>query len=166
MNLITDACTVILLAKASILRTTAETYTLIMPQEVKTEVLAGKIIHATDAFIIEKLIEEKAIRITKTKNTQIYEQLQKDFGMGNGEAAVLAYARNKKSSIVATDNRQGRKAAKINSLPLTGSIDILIALYKQGKLTSEKARQALKILETEGWFDIHLIEKAQEDILQ
>lgn len=84
--------------------------------------------------------------------------------MGAGEASVIAAALSEKEIIIATDNMQGRKVAKIFVLPLVGSIEIVVQLYMKKHISKEKAYEALHTLKGEGWFHDFLIEKAMEDI--
>ncbi len=164
MKIVADACTIILLAKAGVLETVAKTYTLIITEQVLEEVLAGKKHGAVDAVITEKLYQNKFIQTKRLKSPIIMRKLMKDFGMGKGEAATVAYALSEPVGAVATDNRQGRKAAQINQIPLVGSIEIIVTLKMMNKLSLENAQEALKLLQRNGWFDINLIEKAMEDV--
>ncbi|MBI2151396.1 hypothetical protein HYU21_01570 [Candidatus Woesearchaeota archaeon] len=84
--------------------------------------------------------------------------------MGKGEASIIAVSIGQNDSLVATDNKQGRKAAQINNIHLIGSIEIIISLYQQKKISLEKAKLSLQILKQEGWFNPYLIEKAMEDL--
>ena len=92
------------------------------------------------------------------------EKIKNDFNMGKGEASIIAAALENKGKVIITDNKQGRKAATIHNLPLAGSIEIIIDLYKKKKINSQKALEALQIIQEVGWFHPYLIEKAQEDI--
>ena len=47
---------------------------------------------------------------------------------------------------------------------MVGSIEIVVALFKNKKISFEKTMTALKILRITGWFDDYLIEKAMEDV--
>ncbi|MFA4886818.1 MAG: hypothetical protein WC595_01265 [Candidatus Nanoarchaeia archaeon] len=163
MKIAADACTLILLAKASVLEKGTEAFKVTMTAEVYEEVLKGKGKMAEDAFLIERLEKEKKITVVRSLK-KMTEELIKNFEMGKGEASVISLALEEKGMVIATDNRQGRKVAKINNLNLVGSLELVVALFKKGKITSEKALSALKVLETEGWFDDYLIEKTKEDI--
>ena len=161
--IIADACTVILLAKASVLETVAATYRLATPKPVYDEVLAGKENLFPDALLFERLVNEKKITVVFAPE-KVSKKLQRDFNMGAGESSVIAVGITENKALVATDNKQGRMAAHVNDLPLVGSIDIVISLYKKNKITAFKAKAAIKILQEEGWFHSYLIEKALEDV--
>ena len=158
-----DSCSVILLAKASVLETVLDNYPVSVTLEVFDEVMKGKAQKFQDALLFERLHNLKKIKIIKA-NLKLSEKIKQDFNMGKGEASVIAAGIGEKETIVATDNRQGRKAALINNFHLIGSIELVVILYKRKKINHDKAIHSLKILEQEGWFDPNLIQKAKEDL--
>lgn len=160
--IIADSCSVILLAKATLLEAAAESHNIAVTKEVFEEVTAGKKRMAADALLVEKLHKENKLHV-KAAEAKTAKKLAKDFNMGRGEASTIAVA-IRENCIVATDNRQGRKAAFINNLPLIGSPEIAVSLWKKGIITKGKAKDALSVLKKEGWFDSYIIEKAMEDV--
>ncbi len=158
-----DACSVILLAKASVLESCTEHHKVSMTESVYEEVMAGKEKMFPDALLVERLKENRKLKIIK-ENPGLTAKFMQDFNMARGEASTVAIVIEEKGNIVLTDNRQGRKAAAINNLPLAGSIEIVVHLYQKKKISREKAALALKILKEEGWFEPYLIEKAMEEI--
>ncbi|MBS3115305.1 hypothetical protein J4482_01610 [Candidatus Woesearchaeota archaeon] len=158
-----DACTAILLAKASVLESTARTFEVVLPKSVYEEVLAGKEKKFADALLTERLVQNKTIKVKDVENKKMRDMIKHDFGMGIGEADTITLA-FEEDQMVATDNKQGRKAAYINTLKLIGSPEIVVALMKMGKISKDKAKQSLKILKNEGWFNDLLIEKTVEEI--
>ena len=164
MKMIFDACTVILLAKASVLEAAARTYSITLPRSVYKEVMAGKEKKLPDSLLTERLIQIKLLSIADGNYQELRENLKKDFGMGNGEAESITLAMKGGFDAVATDNKQGRKAALVNALDLVGSPEIIMALFKLKKITSEKTIHALKLLKKEGWFNELLIERLLEEV--
>lgn len=162
MKIVIDSCSMILLAKASIFELLLESYDILVTNEVYNEVIKGKEKMFKDALLIERLKKEKKIIIVNT-DIKLKKKIMQDFNMGEGESSVVALGL-KRNNIIATDNRQGRKAAEINNLPLIGSIEVVVSLFKKKKINYEKALESLKILKEEGWFDDYLIEKAMEDL--
>ncbi len=158
-----DSCSTILLAKATLLETCSSMYNLSLTNEVYAEVLAGKSKLFPDALLVEKLKNEQKIKI-EIADSKLTKKFEQDFKMGAGEASIVSAGVNDRSKIVVTDNRQGRIAAKINNLQLAGSLDLIVALYQQQKVSKEKAMAALKTLQEEGWFEPLLIEIAREEI--
>ena len=163
MRITLDSCTIILLAKASVLEIVIDSYDIIITKDVYKEVVKGKEKSFQDALLLERFGELKKFKQINT-DAKLTKKLVKDFNMGLGEASVISFAIKQKYCVIATDNRQGRKAAKINNIPLVGSIEIVVALFKNKKITSEKAVTALKILRIAGWFDDYLIENAMEAV--
>lgn len=157
-----DACTVILLAKTTTLEKVTETYKISTTESVAREVLKGKEKMFKDALLFERLEKERKIS-RKRDNKKITKKLEKDFNMGKGEASTIAAAKKEKK-IIATDNKQGRKAAEVYNVQKVGSTEIITSLYKREVIDKQKAKQALEILREEGWFEKNLIEKAMEEI--
>jgi predicted nucleic acid-binding protein len=162
MKIIMDACSIILLAKASVLETAAKKHSIEITRSVYDEVIAGKKKVAPDALLLERLCKERLITINK-ENKDKAKKIMNDFNMGKGEAATIASGMGN-DFIIATDNRQGRKAAEIHGIPLVGSIEIIVTLHRKKLISYEKAKVAIKTLEKEGWMHSSLIEKALEDV--
>ena len=160
--IIADSCSVILLAKATLLERAIETYNINITKIVLEEIMKGKENMSTDALIVEKLKENNKLNIIDD-DKKITQRLELDFNMGLGEASTISMAITEKC-IIATDNKQGRKAAFINNLNLVGSPDIVVSLWKKEKISKEKAIDSLETLRKEGWFDNYIIEKAMDDI--
>lgn len=160
--IVMDSCTVILLAKASVLEAFAEVHEARITGNVLDEVLKGKEKMQQDALLLERLHKEGKIVIIEHSKA-VAGKLMKDFNMGKGEASTVAAAIGK-NCVVATDNKQGRKAAAVNNLGLVGSPEITVSLYKKKEISKEKAAASIKTLKKEGWFGSYLIEKALEDV--
>ncbi|MBI2106941.1 hypothetical protein HYT57_03070 [Candidatus Woesearchaeota archaeon] len=162
MKIAIDACTAILLAKSSVIESLANVVEVKMTEQVYNEVIKGKEKMLEDSFLIENLKTSNKIQIIRG-NGKITEKLMRDFNMGEGEASTISAGMGKKF-IIATDNLQGRKASKVNSLPLVGSLELITHLFRTGEITSEKAMNALKKLKKYGWFEDNLIEIILEDL--
>ncbi len=160
--IIVDACSAILLAKASVIEIATNEFHFAITTQVFQEVLAGKKKQYPDALLIERLWQEKKITLVESP-VELYKKIKKDFNMGDGESSVLASAIVNKSIIV-TDNRQARNAAMVHTVPIVGSVEIVVSLVKKRKISIEKAKKALATLSEEGWFHSSLIDKAREDI--
>ena len=164
MKTFIDACSIILLGKATILEDFAKWKELVIPRAVYNEVLRGKNKLLLDALLLEKLVKEKKILVNNNLKVDVVQKLMKDFGLGLGEAETIALTLELKEKAIVTDNKQGRKAAKINGLVLLGSIDVIIALYKAKRVNKEKSISSLKILKEKGWFQNYLIEEALQEV--
>jgi len=160
--IVADSCSIILLAKSTILERASEIYKINITEDVLKEVIKGKDKMFIDALITERLIKENKLNII-SYNKNIAKKLLGDFNMGIGEASTIAAALKQKC-IIATDNKQGRKVATINNLNIVGSPDIIVSLWKKKKVSKEKAFESLEILKREGWYNNYIIEKALEDL--
>ena len=163
MNIVLDSCSVILLAKASVLEEFSSQHSLAITKYVYYEVIKGKEKKFLDALLIERLYKEKKVIKADVKNENLLNKLKKDFGLGDGEASSIALAIETNQSLL-TDNKQGRKAAKIYGLKLLGSPEVVVSLFKIKKINKNKAISALKSLRNFGWFNEHIIEEALEEI--
>ncbi|HLC71974.1 MAG TPA: hypothetical protein VJH37_00160 [Candidatus Nanoarchaeia archaeon] len=163
MNVVIDACSIILLAKSSVLETLAKWRKIIVTEGVYNEVLEGKNKKFLDALLLDRLVGEKKISIEKKLKKEVVQKLTNDFGLGIGEAESITLALES-NALMITDNKQGRKAAKVQGLSLIGSIETVTALYKTKRIDKEKAINTLKILKRVGWFQDYLIEEAMGDV--
>jgi len=164
MILAIDSCSIILLAKAMVLEELAKWRKIMITKEVFNEVLEGKDKKLLDALVLERLVKERIIIIKENINKKLIQKFKTDFGLGGGEAGSIALALESEDKAIITDNKQGRKAAKIQRLKLSGSIDVIMALYKLNKISKEKAIGALKVLKGQGWFQDYLIETALQEV--
>ncbi len=159
-----DACSIILLAKATMIETLSNFHKISISEGVYIEVLEGKKEKTSDALLAERLVKENKITVIKPNKTQLLKKLIEDFGLGYGEAETISTYFDKNMDAVITDNKQGRKIAKIYNIPLIGSPEIVVALYKLKKIDKDKALSAIKSLSEFGWFENYILETAKENI--
>ena len=164
MKFAVDACSIILLAKATILEILSNEHELFVTENVYKEILKGKDKKIIDALFTERLVKEEKIFINRVANKNLIKKLMEDFNLGSGEAETIALVIDKQCEVILTDNKQGRKVALIYGLNLVGSIDVIIALYILKLIDKDKAIDGLKRLREFGWFQDYLIDKALEDI--
>lgn len=164
MKLALDSCSVILLAKATILESMCKKYELIMAKTVYEEILKGKDKKFMDALLTEKLVKEKKIIVKTAINAKLVNKLIRDFNLGKGEAETLALVIGEECDAIVTDNKQGRKSALMHGLNLIGSIDVITALYNLKLIDKNKAKDGLMKLKEFGWFQEYLIDNAMEEI--
>lgn len=114
----------------------------IIPLQIKTEVVdAGKKEGMADAFLIENEIEHGWIIIDS--NITDFEDIARNVGINEGEAAAIMLARKMKKPIL-LDDLAARRFAIGLGLEVTGSIGIL---FKCTKLKIISNREALNCLE-------------------
>lgn len=164
MKLAIDSCSIILLAKATVLEALAKRHNVFITKNVYNEILIGRDKKFIDALLTERLVKENKIKIIEIKNINLVEKLENDFNLGIGEAETLSLVLNKDCDVIITDNKQGRKTAIVCNLDLIGSIDVIISLYKLKIIDKNKTIDALKKLKEFGWFQDYLIDNALEEV--
>lgn len=160
MTFVADACTIILLAKARVLESFLDWKKIVISKTVYNEVMKGKEKKFFDALLVERLYIDKKVIVIDVKNKKMLNKLKDDFGLGDGEAETIAIYLEGKFQGLITDNKQGRKTAKIYNIDPIGSPDIVISLFKAKKISKEKVINALNSLRKYGWFEDSIIDYA------
>ena len=158
-----DACSAILLSKATLIENFSKQHRIIITNQAYDEIIKGKEKKFDDALLIEKLFNEGVIKKSEVKNKELLKKIKYDFGFGDGESSTIVYSIENKIDIL-TDNKQARKASKIYGLKLLGSPEVVISLFKTNTIAKEKALSALESLRKAGWFEEYIIEKAMEEL--
>lgn len=163
MRLVMDSSTTILLAKTSLLKTVDEQFeeVIISGRVYKEAVEEPKKLGYGDAMITEKEVREGRIRIDAVRDRALVEKLMRDFAMMGGEAETLVLALEQKADLLATDDYQCMKAAKVLELSFTQAIALVIALFERNKIEKETALEAIDKLEDYGWYADWMIEDAK-----
>ena len=157
-----DASTLILLAKIELLTPLSKDIDIIIAEIVEKEA-AGKI-NSLDAKIIRSLIKKGAIVVKPVKETPIVEELMNDFNMEKGESSVVVLYKDINADLVATDDGQLIKAAKLMEIPFVSSITFLIRGKQKGLIDEDIALEKLRKLEDFGWYKTRVIEDAEKRI--
>ena len=162
MTIIADASSLILLAKITILERLLEKNDIIIPEKVYIEIIKGKEKGRFDALIIEKLVQDKKIKIEKV-DKEMFEKIWKLFGLwaGEGEAFVLAL---KNKFPILTDDRKCINASKSANIPFITSPVIIVALFNKKSINKNKAEKSLELLEEYGWYNKNIIKFYKEKI--
>ncbi|MBS3128438.1 hypothetical protein J4410_04800 [Candidatus Woesearchaeota archaeon] len=155
MTIISDSTGLILLAKVGILEIFTEKNEIIVPEKVYEEIRKGKEKGRADAFVIERLVAEKKIKVKKTKeSTKKY--IEKLFNIKKGELEVIALAFKTKNSIL-TDDMKCIRAAKSLDLEFMNSLGVIVSLQHKGRINKSKALEAINKLEEFGWYTQEII---------
>lgn len=163
MNIAMDACSAILLSKATVAEIFSNQHNIMVTTQTYNEIIKGKEKRFEDALLFEKLCNEKIIKKVEAKNKELQKKVKSDFGFGDGEASTIIYAIENNIAIL-TDNKQARKASNIYGLKLLGSPEVIVSLFKTKDISRDKARDALAKLRDAGWFEDYIIEKAMEEL--
>lgn len=153
-----DASTLILLAKATILRSIIEHIAAVIPPIVRRECIREQ--EREDAKLIGHLIDEGVIRVQEPEHPRDIERLQRDFDLDRGEATALVLALERRLPL-ATDDTPARKACIILKVPHTGAVALLVALAEHKVISAELALEKLKKLKQYGRYKAEILENAR-----
>ena len=134
----------------------------IIPLQVKMKVVdAGKEEGMGDAFLIEGEIENGWIIIDG--NITDFEDIARNVGIDEGEAAAIVLARNMKKPIL-LDDLAARRFAIGLGLEVTGSIGVLLKCTKLKMLPDREALDCLEKLARIMWLSVDVYEDARKTI--
>jgi len=139
--IVSNSTVLIYLAKIGKLNLLKELFRdVLIPAEVFNEVvIRGKENQHSDAFIVERVIEEGWIHI---KDIEAFVELE-DFGIDLGEAQAISLAKSLGVPVL-LDQTHARNAAKAFGLRPRGTIFVLLAALKKKLLTSEEYQDSLE----------------------
>ncbi len=161
MTIITDATALILLAKASVLEVFADRNDVVASNIVYKEVVIGKEKGRADGMLVEKLVQEKKIKI-KTPNEAEKTRIENLFGLRGGELESTALAR--KGDVILTDDKKCINTAKVLGIDFITSLDVVISLYKKTVINKQKAIECVEKLETYGWYSKEIIKNYRGEL--
>ena len=162
MTIVSDATSLILLAKVGLLEKFVTRNAVVMPSAVYVEVAKGKDKGRLDALLVERLVDEKKLGISVPDNeTKV--RIEKLFNVHGGELEVLAIALGTKKTIL-TDDKKCFNAAKALKLSFITSLDVVVALYKKGVISKQAALQCVENLDSYGWYAQGLIKTYKEAV--
>ncbi len=119
----------------------------LIPSEVFAEVvIRGKEQKHSDAFVVEKAVEDGWIDV---KEIKVFAKLE-DFGIDPGEAQAISLAMSL-DAIVLLDQTHARNAAKALGLKPSGTIFVLLAALQKNILTPEAYLDSLEDLVKAGF---------------
>ena len=162
--LVSDASTLILLAKAEVLEAFLGSLEreLAIDPVVEEECCGGK--PTLDGLLIRRLIKERRIRVRIAKDRQILARIQEDFTLGPGEAATIALAVARKAALVLVDDKRGINACKLLKLPFATALTVLVRMHARGVLSREDARAKLDALAAHGRYASQLVRDAHRQL--
>lgn len=127
---------------------TEENYT--TPKVIAEVVGRGKELGFPDAFLIEKLVKDKIIKVDFPKDEEFIEILAQIPELHAAEIQVLALAREL-NGIAILDDGDARQVAKIFNIKVHGTAYLLLRLNYRGKLSKQAAKDAFDNLIAVGW---------------
>lgn len=110
---------------------------IIIPREVYNEVVLNGIkLGAPDALSIKRIVDSGRISVEDVVLSERDRRLISIIDLG--EVEVIALAKQKKADWVLIDNEHARKAARVQDLPVRGTIGILIEGFRKEFLNTEE----------------------------
>lgn len=154
---IADSCTLILLAKCSILDAFAEIVPVVIPDAVFREVVNKNLIKRfADSKIISDIVLTGKIKVITIKTPS-----QKlPFTMGKGESEALLLASQTSGSILATDDGKAIKACRYFKQPFIISPKIVTELYRLDRIDLTKAKKSIEKMKIVGRYSPDIIAEA------
>ncbi len=144
MSLVSNASTLILLAKIDLLRLWLDQgIIIVIPREVEEETVVGQ--EGYDARLIAKCIEEKRIVVERAPSEKIHQALR-EFHMDLGEAAAYALFNLRKHSALMTDDGELIKLCRLQGIEFMGALAIVLALFSKKVIAKEEALNKMEQL--------------------
>jgi predicted nucleic acid-binding protein len=158
-----DTSTLILLAKAEILRDVLEKMEAAIPDVVRRE--ATLLRERLDAQLIGRCIEEELIQVLGQKGIRKADvtRMMQDFRLAEGEATALLFAQRQNGSL-ATDDGPAMKACKVLGVPFVTAINLLVHAVQKKWIPKEIALARLETLHRAGRYEIRIVQDARERI--
>lgn len=152
--IVSNASTIILLAKVSLLRKFLEEYGQIhIPPEVFKEVTGGE---TFDAKLLKTEIQKNRIRVqnmsldTKT--------LRKEFRLHRGEAQSYALFQELKARVLLTDDGELIKLCRLFEIPFVNALALVTRLLEKNVISKKEACEYLKMLYIRGRYSEEVYE--------
>lgn len=138
--LVSNASTLILLAKASILQEFLDNFKVVIPKEVFSEVVGNK--DTFDSMLIRREIERGRINVGEIDGKKLKVMLQ-EFRLHEGEAAAYILFNDTKARAILTDDRELIKLCRIERTPFICSMAIIVRMYEKNLITKKNANDKL-----------------------
>ncbi len=144
--LVSNASTLILLAKVGILRKFLDEFgEIIIPNEVENEITAG---NRFDSKILKKEIEDKHIIVKSIKSNT--SKILKEFKMHKGEAEAYVLYKECDAKAILTDDGELIKLCKLFEIPFINALAIITRMFEKGIITRTEACEYLQKLNDYG----------------
>ena len=161
--IIFDASTLILLIKIDLLELFISNYkrSLVIPKKVKTEVcVEGR----EETPYLKNLIQKGQIEVLTAKNQRQKRKLMVDFNIDEGEAEALLLALQKEAELIAADDRNATRAAKLLKIDFVTAIGFLIRAAEKKLIKRDEALLKLAKLRVFGRYSLPIVENAKNKI--
>lgn len=158
-----DASTLILLAKIDLLELFIDDFRgrIIIPERVGLEARSGG---SEEIPLIERLIKDKKIIVSRVKNRRHIDKLREDFHIDWGEAEAIGLAMQDGINIIATDDRNAIRACKMLKIDFVTAITILLRAFEKKLIDKDDAIIKLEKLQLIGRYSKRIIKDSERQL--
>ena len=159
--IVSDASTLILLQKISLLGNLAKNFEFIIPEEVyKEAVIKGKEKKFSDSYQIENKIKENLIKVKKIKDKNRINEIINEFGTAEGETEAIILFLELKADVLATDDHKSINVCKVYNIPFMTALTFVLNSRIGKFVTNNEAKKMIQNLSVYGRYKDELIYKA------
>ncbi|MBI4430613.1 MAG: hypothetical protein HY587_02750 [Candidatus Omnitrophica bacterium] len=156
--IVCDASSLILLSKAGLASPLTDAFKVVVPEHVYRECVSDySLRHFPDALAIQQWAQDKVIEIKKVQSVKKIDYLHK---LGPGEKEAIELCMELPGSILLTDDGDAVRAARYLRVPFIISPVVAVDLFKLGKISFERAKQAIEKLSIIGRYVPNIIADA------
>ena len=137
--LISNASTLILLAKATLLQRFLDHFEVMIPDKVLEEVQYKD---AFDAKLIQKEVELGRIKIGKTDGKKL-KMVLRQFRLDEGEASAYVLFKKAGGKAILTDDKELIKLCRLERVPFICALAIVVRMLEKDLITKEEAEEKL-----------------------
>ena len=158
---VSDASTLILLEKITLLDKLLKNFSFIISSEVYNEaIIKGKKVKSEDSYSIENKINKNLIQVKEIKNKKRLNEIIKEFGLGEGEAEAIILFLQENADFLATDDHKAINACKIHKIPFMTALAFVIECFDIKLIAGNEAKEMIRDLSIYGRYKDELIYKA------
>ena len=113
---------------------------------------------------LKNLIQKGQIEVLTAKNQRQKRKLMVDFNIDEGEAEALLLALQKEAELIAADDRNATRAAKLLKIDFVTAIGFLIRAAEKKLIKRDEALLKLAKLRVFGRYSLPIVENAKNKI--
>lgn len=160
--LASNTSTLVLLAKVGCLEYFIRISPIIgIPVQVRTEALFDK--DSYYAKLIQKLIQDNKIKVLRIEEAKLA-GIMSHFRLDKGEAAAYVLFNRKKHEAILTDDGELIKLCKLENVPFSCAMAVIIRLYEKKVLPKQEAFAKLEELHSIGRYSEKLYEHFKAEV--
>jgi predicted nucleic acid-binding protein/predicted HTH domain antitoxin len=114
--------------------------------------------------MIQKALDESRIRVIAVKDRKLVTKLQRDFGIGRGEAEAIVLALAEKARVLGIDDKNGINACKLLGVAFTTAMGILVRMREKRLFTTNESLVKLEGLARHGRYKRSILEDARRKL--